>query len=240
MSAKSQPKRYRWSCASEDHAGVLAPSRLRTIDLRRYCIPCSQESGVLVERTCPALDKQRETKEEQRKAKAKRATQSRRKRKEAAARHKARRQTARETAAMEAVGDLHAELVRLWPIVRGVSPRDDLPVEPPAMKIGHRTRESFVSGYAWYHKHRIFIGVPRTADHAEGCGTLAHELAHLAAAGREEGHHRAFWIVLVAIVRTAYGATITGIDVLREPTKYLRQQTVEQAIRDARGRAGLL
>jgi hypothetical protein len=240
MAGKSQPKRYRWSCASPDHPGILAPSRLRLIDLRRYCIPCSIESGVLVERTCPALDKQRETKDEQRKVQARRATQSRRARQEAYVRQKDRRRAARATAVLEAVGDLRAELDRLWPIVRDVSPRDDLPVESPAMRIGTRTRESFVSGYAWYREHRIFVGVPKTADHAEGCGTLAHELAHLAAAGREEGHHPAFWVVLVDIVRKAYDATITAADVLREPTKYLRQQAVEQSIRDARGRAGLL
>ncbi len=239
MSAKAQPKRYRWSCASPDHPGILAPSRLRRIDLRRYCIPCSEASGVLVERTSAALEKKRETKTDQRKAKAKRQTQTRKKRRDTSTRQRSRRQDARATAITEAVGDLDAQLKRIWPIVRDVSPRDDLPVAPPAMKVTLRTRESFVSGYAWYHQHRIHIGVPRSADHSEGCGTLAHELAHLAAADRELGHHAAFWIVLVDIVCQAYGTVLTPEEVLSEPTKYLRQQVVEQAIRDARASAGV-
>jgi len=237
MTAK--PKRYRWTCADPDHPGVLAPGRLRRIDLRRYCLDCSQKSGLLVERRCPALDQARHEKDERRKAKARRATQTRQTRRAARAREGDRQRAAKAAAVREAVGDLGVELQRVWPLVRAVSPRDDLPEHPPAMKIGTRQRESFVSGFAWYEEHRIFVGVPRSADHAEGCGTLVHELAHLAAADREQGHHPAFWIVLVAIVRDAYGATITDADVLRESTKYLRQQAIEQAIRDARARAGL-
>jgi hypothetical protein len=52
-------------------------------------------------------------------------------------------------------------------------------------------------------------------------------------------HHPAFWVVLVLIVQRAYDATVTTQAVLREPTKYLRQQAIEQAIREARARAGL-
>lgn len=60
----------RWQCPIEgegSHGGVNAPSRLRRIDIRRYCLPCSQTKGVLVERVQPA----KQTKEQ----KAKQAKQ---------------------------------------------------------------------------------------------------------------------------------------------------------------------
>jgi hypothetical protein len=67
-------KRYLWTCG--EHPGVLAPSRLRANDVRRFCWPCSLAAGVLVERTAPALARRREAREETRKraAKRKRAT----------------------------------------------------------------------------------------------------------------------------------------------------------------------
>lgn len=63
------PKRYRWVCEG-GHKGVLAPGRMRKNDVRRFCWPCSEAAGVLVERICPALDAKRTTKAVQRKTKA--------------------------------------------------------------------------------------------------------------------------------------------------------------------------
>ena len=54
----SKSKRKRWKCDICD-VGVLAPSRMRKSDVRKYCIPCSEETGHLVERVCPALEKKR-------------------------------------------------------------------------------------------------------------------------------------------------------------------------------------
>lgn len=45
--------RVRWTCDG-GHPGVLAPARLRRVDLRRYCLECSKAAGVLVERVAPA------------------------------------------------------------------------------------------------------------------------------------------------------------------------------------------
>jgi hypothetical protein len=49
------PKRRRWDCPAGEHAGQLAPARLRKDDIRRYCIPCSTKSGRLTERVAPSL-----------------------------------------------------------------------------------------------------------------------------------------------------------------------------------------
>jgi hypothetical protein len=52
-------KRVRWKCPHNEHAGVLGPSKPRKIDLCRYCIDCSLDAGVLVERISPAMEKRR-------------------------------------------------------------------------------------------------------------------------------------------------------------------------------------
>jgi len=52
--------------------GVRAPGRLRKNDVRRFCYPCSQGKGVLVERVCPALERKRSVAADRAKKKAKR------------------------------------------------------------------------------------------------------------------------------------------------------------------------
>ena len=54
-------KQRRWVCPKCQSA-KLAPSKPRKKDTRRFCLPCSEETGFLVERTCPALDREREEK----------------------------------------------------------------------------------------------------------------------------------------------------------------------------------
>ena len=61
-------KQVRWKCANCDH-GLLAPTKPRKNDVRRYCLPCSAKTGKLVERISPTLEKQRTIKSEQRKVK---------------------------------------------------------------------------------------------------------------------------------------------------------------------------
>lgn len=53
----------RWVC-EKCGKGVNAPDRPRRDDVRRYCLPCSERTGRLVERTCPALDRKRTEKRE--------------------------------------------------------------------------------------------------------------------------------------------------------------------------------
>ena len=60
--SEKKTKRWTWRCGNEDHPGVFAPSRLAKDDLRRYCIPCSEKRGKLVEREMLA----RETRQEKR------------------------------------------------------------------------------------------------------------------------------------------------------------------------------
>ncbi len=65
-------RRTRWVCPDCGRA-QLAPRRLRRVDVRRYCLPCSKKAGVLVERSAPVNEKRRERSAERSREKQKRA-----------------------------------------------------------------------------------------------------------------------------------------------------------------------
>ena len=69
----------RWKCEVCD-SGLLAPTKPRMNDVRRYCLPCSSKTGKLVQRVAPTLEKQRIAKKASVKKKnvAKRATAAKR------------------------------------------------------------------------------------------------------------------------------------------------------------------
>lgn len=60
----------RWECPNGLHSGVLAPSKPRRDDVRRYCLDCSTKSGRLTERVSPKLAGKREAAAERVKLKA--------------------------------------------------------------------------------------------------------------------------------------------------------------------------
>lgn len=64
-------KKYRWNCP-ECGTGKLLSSRPRKNATARYCLPCSEETGYLVERVSPALERKRAQKTAQRAQRAKR------------------------------------------------------------------------------------------------------------------------------------------------------------------------
>ncbi len=155
-------KRFRWEC-SGGHAGILAPSRLKLRDVRRFCFPCSTDAGELVERRAPALDKQR----------ASRTTRAKDKRQEVNRRKAARR------AAHFFFGGvcLRNELAILCSL-DGVPN----PFKIPTLQI-RRARKMPRScfGFARPRDHLIHLTVWPGAPLATILGTLAHELAHLLA-----------------------------------------------------------
>jgi hypothetical protein len=55
----SKARRIRWECPNGLHPGVLGSTRPPRDSVVRYCWPCSQESGRLVERIAPALETKR-------------------------------------------------------------------------------------------------------------------------------------------------------------------------------------
>lgn len=61
-------KNRRWVCP-RCSSGALAPQQPRKDDVRRFCLSCSEETGRLVERKCPALERQRSRRKKKRMAK---------------------------------------------------------------------------------------------------------------------------------------------------------------------------
>lgn len=66
----AKPTRRRWKCQLCEDV-VLAPTRPRRDDVRRFCLDCSKKTGRLVERVCPTLDAKRAKKNEKRAARRK-------------------------------------------------------------------------------------------------------------------------------------------------------------------------
>jgi ribosomal protein L44E len=63
-------KLARWKCPTCS-AGNLAPRRPRRDDVRKYCLPCSEKTGRLVEKVCAALEGKREVAKQKQRAKQK-------------------------------------------------------------------------------------------------------------------------------------------------------------------------
>ncbi len=231
---KSKPQ-YRWVCprCSKGKLGSSAPRRTSIV---RYCLKCSKETGYLVERTCPALDRLREQKKQRQLAAQRRARQTKARAKQARERAKVRRAAKRKAAREEVAGDLHAELARIWPAALELTRRESMPRRIPKMTLRSRS-DDFTSGRAWWRQHRIHLSVGLEDDVAGAHGTLAHEVCHLLTDEDAPSHGDQFWRLLVELVREVYSAKVTVAEVMGERTKYSRQAAIEASVRAARGYA---
>lgn len=115
-----------WTCPRCDRAAVRAPERMRRDDARRYCLPCTADTGRLLERHCPSLDRER----------AERAGRQEAKRERQAERE---RQAQTERRCVEGV-DMERELKRLsrLPIFGGRS--GTLASRPPELRMRRVSR----------------------------------------------------------------------------------------------------
>jgi len=162
MPLVSKPKNRRWVC---DRCGstMLAPGRARLIDVRRWCLPCSEETGELVPRYCPALERERERK---RQARARKRKRSRDRAKEA-------------TLTFGTVGRVHVptEFDRMLDVP---SAARALGFGRPSLAMIQRSSAPRMVGRASWSSRTITVYTwPGLADY-EVLATLAHEIAHLA------------------------------------------------------------
>lgn len=199
----------RWVCPTCG-SGALAPSKPRRDDVRRYCLDCSKQTGRLVERTCPALDKDRAARAE------KRAALTVQKR-------------AKERDARSAGGvDLIAEARRFWklPALRDqpYSSRD-----LPDITIRRSKTKQHTSGH-WYGSWpngRVVVTVG--TDPFDAPGAMLHELVH-AACPRGTHHSALFWATLRRAAREAWpNATF---DFLRAPVGWRCQRAIRDGLRE--------
>ena len=178
-----------WVCSNPNHPGIRAPGRMRRDDIRRFCWPCSQETGYLVERHAPALERKRKEAKAQRQARE----QAQRQRQRDARR-------AREVIDGVDVGKEIARLIKLPAL------RDELPRrlrDQPVPWTLHRSSGVY-SGRAWPHNriHLTLGDVPA----AEVKMIICHELAHYVL---PSAHHDDRWARCFArAAREAYGIDV--------------------------------
>lgn len=214
-------KRYRWSCPEGKHPGVLAPGRLRTKDIRRYCLECSQEQGVLVERTCAALEKQRQAKKEQTDRKRKRQQEAARKKRQAKKAQE--RQSAfnrkppkpKKRVSVRGIDVVqHAHRIASTPFV--VQAFQDLERKPLQVQVRTRHKGDYTTGQAWCETNRMVLTLPVACSFGKMAVLVAHELAHLAVAD-EEVHGPAWRDMFLRILNEGYGFRTHQGDPLRWP-----------------------
>jgi hypothetical protein len=166
----------RWVCPNCS-SGVNAPERPWKNDVRRYCLRCSEKSGILVERIAPSLERKRAMKVQLR---TERATARREREKEAKLislrdalgreqRVDAERLTRQALADMGFKRQVDVSVQR-----RGLEPR------------GH------AEPTLWPRPH-IHYSVPLSAGYERVLELIYHEAAHVVAGGQRTGGQRKRW-----------------------------------------------
>lgn len=203
-----RPQRRLWVCPLCDD-GVLAPSRMRKNDVRRFCLACSKTTGRLVERTSPALERQRAA------AKAKRAERAEREREQKRQRWIVRLTDAR---GRERELDVRAELRRAltdmgffdgW--AYGQKPTvDDLNITIRRGSKGHHTGRASIAGF----DVTFTFG---TDGYEAGMKLIYHEAAHMAspygqrrAGGKTDAHGMAFHRILADALQKRWPWIVYG------------------------------
>lgn len=173
----------RWVCPTCG-SGINGPERPRKDDVRRYCLDCSAKTGRLVERTCPALEKQRAASSER--AAAKRTAKIARQRQAAVAR------------CMLGDLDLQREAQRLWrlPVMK------DQPcwrMRLPDIEFRRSASKVYTSGRSYGGRIVITMGY----DPYGVLEVLLHELVH-EVLPRDVKHGDPYYHTLVRAAREAW------------------------------------
>ena len=183
-------KQVRWKCSICDD-GLLAPTRPRKNDVRRYCLPCSTKRGTLVERIAPALEKKREKRSSlvQQKNKEKRVRVAKKLQPE-----KERMKRAKQR---QMIFDKEAD--RIWKLFypQGTNRR-----RPRINIVFSRYR-----GCSGYYNGSVVIRIPRTSSGSvSSWETLAHELCHavVPTSTRDGSHGKAFYVALKNVIETRW------------------------------------
>jgi hypothetical protein len=158
----------RWTCPTADagHVGVLAPSRPRKDDVRRFCLECSRATGRLVARVPPALERQREV---------------RRAREVERLVKKAVKERERDAAYYTVAGvNLYEEMLRMIQAKVFVGTPLRHRGRRPTLIVRRRSSRPTRFGFAHSGQWRIIISAYPSITEHDVRETLCHELAHLA------------------------------------------------------------
>ena len=182
-------KQARWKCP-QCGAGILAPTKPRTDDVRRYCLPCSAKGGRLVERVAPALEAKRE------KRTAFISEKARQKRQVARRREQPKKMQERCDAIRKRMIEKEAE--RIWKLMADWHKGKPL----PRIEIVRGRNWGSQYGYAFNGWYRIQVNVDAEQSKMRSkrvWSVLAHELAHCACppiytgGKNRDTHHREFY-----------------------------------------------
>ena len=230
-------KQARWKCPICND-GLLAPTRPRLDDVRRYCLPCSSKSGRLVERIAPALEAQRTRRSDARREQAKNARKRERARIER--KHNSPREVARRkyTEQGQYGMNIKRETARLWKMLNKIpqtlegATRTKSVVsrnKPPIVKLMKRGWRIDDSDGLWVSSRAAGIAYGSSISIAPNVSweTLAHEIIHCAG---YHGHDRAFYYALKWLTETRWKMILDFSDVTRYG--YIVDATIESQIAD--------
>lgn len=193
-------KMVRWRC-EECGSGCLAPSRPRMDDVRRYCLDCSKQSGRLVRRISPTLEKERAKKAQAQAARRSKKVEAQRQVRE---QEKARREILKPVLTLTSEGlDVQKEARKIWGLLkehhRG-RPMPKVIVRSERITVDSEGRTwvkpSRNTGRAYMSRGFVTL-VPRAQWE-----TLAHEMVHMAVGsrhsdtGRRKVHDEVFYYAL--------------------------------------------
>lgn len=197
-------KQVRWKCENCND-GLLAPSRPRKNDVRRYCLPCSAKRGTLVERIAPALEKQREQ----------RSAFVAVKNKEKRVREKQKQLPVKEQQQINRLRSkiIHKEAERIWGLMKPYHNGKRLP-QIVIAKGQNRGRQY---GHAVRYGNQIQVNVDRDQSVSRSkrvWEVLAHELCHIAVPptyrnGSSDVHSREFYHCLRDVWQKRWGCEIS-------------------------------
>ena len=177
METNHKPKQIKWVCPL-CNKGVLASSKPRMNDVRRYCLPCSKKEGVLINRTAPSLERKRATRTTATKNKQarKRATISKN---NAPAKEQQRIDAQR-------VKIIEKEAARIWKLMTPYHNGKPL----PTINIVRAQNRGRQYGHAAYLRNTIQVNVDKDQSAYRSkrvWEVLAHELAHCAVPPKHTG-----------------------------------------------------
>ena len=183
-------KQVRWKCEICDD-GLLAPSRPRRNDVRRYCLPCSAKRGTLVERIAPALEKKREKRAAFVSVKVKK--------KRVRKRQKLQPIKERQKKAKQRQAIFEKEADRIWSLFypEGTNRR-----RPRINIVFSRNR-----GCSGYYDGSVLIRIPRwSSGGVSAWEVLAHELCHavIPTSTRDGSHGKAFYVALKNVIEARW------------------------------------
>lgn len=231
-------KQARWKCPACGH-GLLAPTRPRRNDVRRYCLPCSSKAGVLVERVAPALDAQRNARDVARRERERKTRERDRARKERAMntpREVAKRRYSKEG---EYGMPIERETARLWKLLRKM-PTTMFGATRTISRVTHNPPPKvtlFKKGWRVDEQHRVWHS-GRLLGQAHQSGliqvapnvsweTLAHEIIHCAG---YRGHDSEFYSALKWLTEARFKVRVDFSQVTRYG--YAVDWIIEQQIDD--------